>query len=223
MTQRHHTTIFIAIVILQLVPIWSVHYLPTVDGPSHVYNAWVLHELVSGRSAFLSQTFRVNWSPQPNWIGSAVMALLMTIVPATIAEKIFVSAIVLLFSLAMWLYAGAVDRRRAIAAFLALPFTYNWLLQAGFYNFSIGVAMAFITIAIWWRRRDQPNATTIVSVALLLIVCYFAHPMAVLFACGAIGLMWLTTHRDIKLLGVFLPVLPLLFWYVLQILMRSRD
>ena len=90
MTQRHHTTIFIAIVILQLVPIWSVHYLPTVDGPSHVYNAWVLHELVSGRSAFLSQTFRVNWSPQPNWIGSAVMALLMTIVPPTIAEKIFV-------------------------------------------------------------------------------------------------------------------------------------
>jgi hypothetical protein len=134
-----------------------------------------------------------------------------------VAEKLFVSAIVLLFALAMWLYAGAVDRARSMNALLALPFTYNWLLQAGFYNFSIGVALAFLDIALWWRRR------AIVPVALLLVVCYFAHPMAMLFACGAIGLIWIATTRKWRELLVFVPVAPLLIWYARQPVTTSSN
>ena len=217
MTRRPLGAIFLAIAILQLVPVWAVRYLPTVDGPSHVYNAFVLRELVTGHSPTLAKTFRIDWRPQPNWIGTAAMALLMTVVSPVVAEKLFVSAIVLLFALAMWLYAGAVDRARSMNALLALPFTYNWLLQAGFYNFSMGVALAFLAIAVWWRRR------AIVPVALLLVVCYFAHPMALVFACGAIGLIWLATTRKWRELLVFVPVAPLVVWYVRQPVTTSSN
>ena len=207
MSRRTYAAIYLLIAFLQLVPIWSVHYLPTVDGPSHVYNALVLRDLVSGRGGAFAQTFRIDWRPQPNWIGTAAMALLLEVFSPAVAEKIFFSAIVLVFALAMWLYAGAVDRDRAPMALLALPFTFNWLLQAGFYNFSLGVALAFLAIALWWRRPR------IIPTALLLVLIYFSHPMAVLFACASIGLIWLLRSRDPKRLAVFVPVLPLLVWY----------
>ena len=41
-------SLFVALALVQLVPIWSVHYLPTTDGPEHLYNSWVLHGLVTG-------------------------------------------------------------------------------------------------------------------------------------------------------------------------------
>src|SRR6185436_5317548 len=103
-----------------------------------------------------------------------------------------------------------------IYAFLALPFTYNWLLQAGFYNFSLGVALCFITIAVWWRRRRRPDLRTIAIVATLFVLCYFAHPMAVGIAIVVIGTMWLISSRDWRHLLALVPVAPLLFWYAKQ-------
>jgi hypothetical protein len=199
--------IYLALSILQLVPIWSVRYLPTVDGASHVYNAWILRELLMHRGTLLQHYFQIDWQPHPNWIATAALALLMTIVPPIIAEKLFVSAIVLLFALAAWMYAGVIDERSRIFALLAMPFTYNWLLQSGFYNFSLGVALCFITIAVWWRRRR------IIETAALLVVCYFAHPMAIGIASLAMGLIWLATSRKWRELLVFVPVAPLLIWY----------
>jgi type IV secretory pathway VirB2 component (pilin) len=207
--RRWMAPLFLALAILQLAPVWAVRYLPTVDGPSHVYNSWIFRELMMHRGGLIARYFQIDWRPHPNWIGTAVMAVLMTVVPPIIAEKLFVSAIVLLFALAVWMYAGLLDERARVYAFLALPFTYNWLLQAGFYNFSLGVALCFITIAAWWRRKFA-------AVAALLVLCYFAHPMAVGIAIAAIGLMWLMTSRDWRQLLAVVPVAPLLFWYARQ-------
>src|SRR2546430_13845966 len=94
--------LYAAVAVLSLTPLWSVQYIPTIDGPSHVYNAWVLRDLIGGGGGVIAQWFSIDWRPHPNWMASAVIALLMTIVPALIAEKLFVSAIVLLFFLGIW-------------------------------------------------------------------------------------------------------------------------
>src|SRR4051794_29608435 len=120
--ERTTRWLFLALALLQLVPIWSVHYLPTCDGPSHVYNAWIFHELVSGHRGVIADYFAIDWHPHPNWIATAFMGVLMFVVPPLVAEKIFVTVIVLLFALAMWMYADS-----AMSAMLALLFTFNWL------------------------------------------------------------------------------------------------
>src|SRR5437016_554073 len=100
MERRWVRPLFWALAILQLLPIWCVRYLPMVDGPSHVYNSWIFRELLLHRGGLIAQYFEIDWHPHPNWIGTAVMAVLMTIVPPIVAEKLFVSAIVLLFAVA---------------------------------------------------------------------------------------------------------------------------
>lgn len=213
MRDAHLRRLYIVTSVLALAPIWSVRYLPTADGPSHLYNAWLLRELIRGND-LVQRWFAINWSPVPNWSGHAILALLMTIVPPLIAEKLLVTGIVGLFFFAMWIYTS-----EKACAFLAVPFAYNLLLQAGFYNFCIAFALYFIVVTVWWRRRDRPDAKTIATVALLLIACYFSHPMPAALAVAAIGLLWLLTLRGRPLrsharhLLAFVPVVALLAWF----------
>ena len=65
--------LYIAVAIVTVVPIWCVQYLPTGDGPSHVYNAWILHELLRGTHGPVAEWFRIDWRPHPNWIGHAAI------------------------------------------------------------------------------------------------------------------------------------------------------
>lgn len=204
MNRRLAVGVFVAAALAQLIPIWSVHYLPTTDGPSHLYNAWVLRSLVRGDQPQLAQVFAIDWRPHPNWIETAFMAALMSIVPPLVAEKVFVSLIVLLFALAMWQYASS-----PAAAMFGLLFTFNALLMMGFYNHFLGVAIYFIAVALWWRRRER-----VWLLAMLLVVCYFASPMMILLAIGSIALLWIVTSRRPRELVAIVAVLPLVAWYL---------
>lgn len=195
---------------IALVPIWSVHYLPTQDGPSHLYNSWLLRELIHGSNAAIEHAYRIDWRPHPNWLTSAVLALLMTIVPPLIAEKLFVSGIIVVFAVGIWKFAGEEGRPYA---FLALPFAYNLMFQSGFYNFCAGLGLYFLTVAVWWGRRARTDARTVAFVAALLLVGYFTHPLPALLAMGSIGLLAIATRASWKHLLAFVPVLPLFAWF----------
>src|SRR5687767_9683693 len=74
--------LFVALALVVIVPVWSVKYIPAGDGPSHVYNAWVLHGLLTGDApANIEAAYRIDWRPHPNWTGHAFMALAMFVVP----------------------------------------------------------------------------------------------------------------------------------------------
>src|SRR5689334_4394972 len=132
--------LYAAISVVAIVPIWSVRYLPTIDGPSHLYNSWILYSLLRGAKGPIADWFQISWRPYPNWIGHAVMSLLMFVVSPIIAEKLFVTGIVLLFLYAMWRYSGAAGDASRPFVFVAVPFAYSLMLQNGFYNFYTGSA-----------------------------------------------------------------------------------
>lgn len=202
--------------LLQIAPVWSAPYFPTGDGPAHLYNAWVLRELALGHDNAVTRTYAIDPRPYPNFLDHVALAVLMSVFSPPVAEKVFVSAIVLLFLGGVWLFAGAVDARASLFAFLGVPLAHHLLLQLGFYNFSLGAALYFWIVALWWRRRERADWRTIALVALLLVACYFSHPMPALLAIGTIGLLWLTAlrGRHPRHLLAFVPVLPLLAWFV---------
>jgi len=219
---RWAAILFFAIALLQVIPIWSVQYVPTGDGPEHVYNSLVLHDLLTGRRGVIADVYAIDWRPHPNWIGHAVMALLMFVLPPLVTEKILLTATILLFLTGAWMFAGAVDPRSRTFAFLALPFAYHALLQTGLYNFCISTGLLFVIVAIWWRRRDDPGATTIGIVVVLLLLCYFSHPLATCVAIASIGILWLATlstrplRTHARHLIALVPIAPLMMWFALR-------
>jgi hypothetical protein len=211
---RHWTlALFVLAALLHIAPLWSVRYLPTGDGPTHVYNAWVLHELLSGDAPpSIERAYRIDWSPHPNWTGHAVMALLMFAVPPIAAEKLLLTLALALLFIGAWRICTAVDPESDVHAFFIFPLAWPQSLIAGYYNYSLSIGLFLLVLSSWWRRRERPSAKTIAILAAQLVLLYFTHPMATVLACLAIGLLSLVAGRFGHLLAL-IPVAPLLAFF----------
>ena len=85
--------LFLVLALLQLVPVWAPVYFPTSDGPSHLYNAFVMRELLLHHGGPIAETYAIDWHPYPNVLCHIVLAMLLGIFSGAVAEKILVSAI----------------------------------------------------------------------------------------------------------------------------------
>jgi hypothetical protein len=205
------------------VPFWAVPgYLPSTDGPSHVYNAWLLGQL-SGpdRMPVLRQYYYLNPQLVPNSLTHVLLRELMRVLPPAAAEKALLSLYVLLSAGALWILAGAVERERAWLALLGLPFVWNVLLGLGFYNFCFSVPLLLLALGWWWRHRDRPGPVFAVAINALLVLCYFAHILAAVLALAGIGMLWLASWRrerrrgHLAHLAILVPGAVLPIWFTL--------
>jgi hypothetical protein len=213
--------LFFALALLYVLPFWVVRHLPTVDGPSHTYNAWILHQYGNvARYPLFQQYYEISAKPYPNWIGQAVMDLLMYAVPPLLAEKLLVSGYVLAFLAGAWYLAGAVRPGERWIAFLAFPFAFHQLFQYGFYNFAISVALFQIALGFWWRHRERAGLRFAVEINLLLWLCYFSHILSLTLALMGIGVLWLATlrreswRRHLLHVPILLPQVVLPIWFL---------
>jgi hypothetical protein len=220
--ERWLGALFLTLALLYVVPFWIVHYLPTVDGPCHTYNAWILsHYGDVQRYPLFQKYYQVNAEPYPNWIGHGVMALLMLAVPPLVAEKLLVSGYVLTLLAGIWYLVGSVRPGGSRwLAFLAFPFVFNFLFQFGFYNFSLSLALFPFVLGFWWRHRERPGALRYgVGMNLLLWLCYFSHILSFGLALLAIAVLWLATlrrddwRRHLLHVAVLAPQVLLPIWY----------
>ena len=213
--------LFAALIVACLVPVWAVEYLPTVDGPCHVYNAQVILQH-GNRAEFprFAGHYRIDWRPLPNWFGQAVLALLMAVFEPRIAEKILVSGYVILLPLAARYAAGSVDPDRKWLGFLVFPLIYHQLFQLGFYNFSYSLAFWLLAVGYWWRRRDSPTLGFAVAINLLLLLCWFCHIVSLALVLLSIGVLWLATlrrtnwRRHLVHIPILAPQIVLPLWFV---------
>jgi hypothetical protein len=216
--------LFWAMVALLLIPVWSVGYFPTTDGPSHVYNAWILRQYGNTQEyPLFQQYYEIDWRPIPNWLSHAVLTLLMFPLDPRTAEKVLVSGYVVLLAGAARFLAGSVgiergDRRWL--AWLALPLIYNQLLHLGFYNFCLSVGFCLLSVGTWWRHRDRPSPGLALKLNLLLLLCWFSHIVSLVVALASIGVLWLVTlkgrplKRHLLHILILAPQVILPLWFV---------
>jgi hypothetical protein len=213
--------LFVALALLHTAPFWVVHFVPTTDGPCHLYNAWILrHWGDVEHFPAVNHYFELIGRPFPNWLTHLLLAGLMWLAPPLVAEKLLLSGDVLLFLGGLWYLAGAVDRERRWLAFLGFLLVYDAPLQWGFYNFCYSVGLFLIAVGYWWRRRDSFDLGVAVRLNLLLFLCYFAHLTSTVAALLGIGVLWLATlrregfARRLLQAAALAPQLLLPLWFV---------
>ena len=193
-SNSYHNLFFILLIVLHLIPIWAFTYFPSEDGPSHVNNANVLREYYHPDRTIFREYYVLNRQLGPNWLSHIVMAGLMSVVPALIAEKMLLSGYIILLPLSIRYVCSTIRPGSEFLAFLAFPFIYNFPFHKGFYNFSYSVPIGFFVIGYWLKYQERFALREAVTLGFLSLVLYFCHIVSLGMAYIAIALLgiWLT-------------------------------
>jgi hypothetical protein len=181
--------LFLALIVVHLIPIWAFKYFPSQDGPAHLANANLIREYDQpDRTAFRAY-YVLNKNLTPNWFGHLVLAGLLSLIPMLVAEKVFLSGYVILLPISVRYAVSAVRPDSAFLAVLAFPFVYNYLFHMGFYSFSYGLPMFFFFSGYWLKHRDWFTFYKTIILAVLSLLLYFSHIVTMAAAFLALTLM----------------------------------
>lgn len=167
--------LIIVLLIVHLAPIWICKYFPTQDGPSHIYNSYVLKNHHKQENYKIREIYKLNLTLFPNWTSHASMALLMYVFPPLVCEKILLTLCISLTPLSLFYFLDAVDRGKMLFGLLGFIYAFSYLLHMGFYNFALSVPMFFFTLGYWWKYRWEMGPARLGVFYILLLITYFSH------------------------------------------------
>lgn len=214
------TLILAAVIAAQLLPIWLLPYFPSQDGPVHMTIARVLRDYYQDdhrpEAQVLRDYFELNGEAVPNRFIYFVLADVLRFVSVPAAEKILLTAYVILLPLSFRYALGGVASGNVFLAVLALPFTFNFLLNMGFYNFSVSLIAFFFALGWWLRRRERFGPWAALVFAGLSVWVYFCHAVTLVALLAAVGTA-AVARRDLRGLAWLalagLPAAALTFSY----------
>ncbi len=205
--------LFGALVLLHAVPVLAFPWFPTLDGPVHLYNARIIGSLLRCEPA-TAHFFELNPFPEPNWLGHAIMAAVMSLSSAQMAEKVVMLLYVLGLPLAFRFATRRSGGDNGWASVLIFPFIYGFTFRIGFVNFSLGLPLLLLSIGVGARSLKRPSRRSFFLLAGLLLALYFAHLTCFLIAILSFAILAYQHTRTSE--GAWLPgfmkgVKPLLF------------
>ncbi|MGI4833999.1 MAG: hypothetical protein ACRYFK_11110 [Janthinobacterium lividum] len=77
--ERWENWVFWLLLGAHLLPLWSHRYFLTVDGPAHLYNAWLLKAMLMHPSNTAHQLLAFNFNPEPNYLSHVLPGGLLTL------------------------------------------------------------------------------------------------------------------------------------------------
>ena len=169
-----------------LIPVWLFKYFPTQDGPSHLYNAFVLSHYNDAASQVVQQYFVLNLRPFPNWTTYAISAALVRVLPPLIVQQIILSICVVSVPAGVLYLQKSFKPEADGTALLGVLLAFSYVFFMGFFNFVIGAAL-FAFAAGYWRRHS--DGKYLPGLYALLIVTYFSHDLAFAAALMTIGVL----------------------------------
>lgn len=172
--ERLSRWLFWIAVVVRILPEFAQPCFPTLDGPSHLYNARILLDLTIDGEHF-GRFFTTDPFPEPNMLGHVLLALLMTVLPALLAEKVLqvITALVTAWAFERLMRTIAPDQRWA--PFLVLPFLIGFTTVMGFVNFNLSVPLFLLVLAESERMARRGYAALPWRAAALMLLLYLSH------------------------------------------------
>jgi hypothetical protein len=167
---------------LHLLPFWMVEYIPTQDGPAHLYNAELLRVFDAPQSTTLRRYFEPREGILSNRLAHLTLARLMDVTTPRVAEKVFISVYLTMFVAGALYAVRTVNREHAALACLLLPLMVGYPLQMGFYAFCASVVGYLFAVGYWLRHRTHFRGRDALVLALLLVLTFLWHPFSVVTA-----------------------------------------
>lgn len=193
---KYEKIFFFLVILVNLIPVFSHRFFPSLDGPAHSYNATLINHLLFNRD--FDAFFQFNPEAVPNWTGHVILCFFKWFLPGYLAEK----------CLFIIYFAGLAYAFRNLVrsfnpgymglSYLIFPLTYNFLFSLGFYNFSLGLIGLLLILAFWVKNQESiaRSPKKIILFSVLLLLTYFSHIL--MFSIGLLAVSCYTLGTFIK-------------------------
>ena len=170
-------------VVICLLQVWWPAYYLTGDGPCHLYNAQVLHDLWRHKNiSFYQPFFNIDYHPNPNWFATLLLALLLFVVKGVIAEKIFLTLYIFTYTSGFYLLLKKISGNNIGWLPVIFIFVFTQALAKGFYNFSFSIAFYFWVVWSFLRFLGQASLRNATMFFVFTLLLFFTHLMPFVFA-----------------------------------------
>jgi hypothetical protein len=204
--------LFAALLIVHVVPLWAFEYFPSQDGSTHLYNASIISNYAREGFSVYREFYTLEHRIGVNWLIHLMLAGLLELLPMLIAEKVLLTAYVLLFMLALRYAVLSISPVSLPLAFLGFPLIYNRSMHMGFYSFIFSLAVFLICIGYWVRHNPRISHTReFALLATLSLLLYLTHLLSLLIAIAVIGILtvWLVFIESLEHVAASKRVLAL--------------
>ncbi len=163
-----------AAVAAELLLVFLPRYFVTVDGPFHLGVAALLRDILQGHGALALHYYGWHVFPVPNLLPDLALTGLMLVFDPALSEKLLIAGYIVGLPLAL-LYAIRAVSPQIWLAFVALPLTFSFAFNYGFYNFSYSTILFLVVAGYALRHRRELTGRQALTLAGLLVVTYFTH------------------------------------------------
>jgi hypothetical protein len=203
---RIFVSVFGALTVLLALLIWAIPFFPTQDGPSHLYNAWLLHAVGDPRFPLISRHYAIQSSPFPNWATHAFLSVCLYAFPPRICEKIWLTVLVLGLPIGALMLAdagarasGSTGRCRSVPwwTLFSFPLALNHLMLKGFENHEFGLILFLIAVALAFRLSERWSGSRLTGLIIVVLLSYFSHLLSFYLILLALAIV-LVLCRDMR-------------------------
>lgn len=223
--------VWLLLLLLCLVQVWIPHAYLTCDGPCHLYNARIVHELWQGSTAsnVYQPYYHLQNNIDPNSATTFLMAALLHLFSGITTEKVYISIYILLYSSGFTLLLRSLGAR---GLWLLTPFIFifTYAFTKGFYNFSFGTACFAWMVYSWLRYQSKPGIRSLLLFFICSTVTYFSHLLpftfgAIVCASLLVSHAWAAVGHRLRtlLISGSMLCLALLPCIALSLLFTSRE
>ena len=175
-------------------PLWCARQLPMVDLPQHLHLISVLHRLDDPTTLY-PQVFAARAELTPYLGYYYLVSLLSWVVPLELANRLFLSAMVVGLPLATAFLLRSLGRPRWPAV-LTLPFAYGDSFGWGFINSNASFVLALLDAGLFVRALTDAGRRRrwAVAHACVLVAVVLMHVQGFLFLALGLPFLLLTTR-----------------------------
>ncbi len=171
---------FLAFSLISIIPLCLVKYIPSLDGPQHLYTARLIAELIKGNE-YISQFYRFNPIMVGNMSSLYIMGFLMLVFPAWLAEKIFLSLYIIGLALSFRYFIRSVQKTDSLLYLLIFPFAFTSLFMLGYYNFCVAFIPFFFALGYLKKNESGLGIRQAVILAVFCLLIYLSHAVVFVF------------------------------------------
>ncbi len=221
-SERGLLSLLVLATVAPVIILWTVDFIPSQDGPAHIYLAKLLNELWFTENSAFTRLFEINLELVPNSFYYVVAALLLNLLQPDVVEKLLGSIFLIGWPLACFYALKPVSKFPIMGTIFLLPLAFSQLFAMGFYNYCFALLFVMIGLGLWFRTWLYGKRWNYLLLALLGLIAYVTHLFPatnLLFIVGTTTIIAAVAgqfgHRDVGRFAVFCRQHLLLYFVIL--------